>query len=131
MSPAEIFNMLNTNNQSQNSSTEEKQSVKYRLNFGYYEPNENGELKLIAVPFGIALELSDKQRKGQYPKSLALMDQLAEIASKLGEGESLDLFPAVAGQFGVQLRHIAKATTSSAEVSCSALDALKASLAKR
>lgn len=131
MSPAEIFNMLNTNNQSQNSSNEEKQQVKYRLNFGYYEPNEQGELRLISLPFGIALELNEKQRKGQFPKSLALMDELAKIASNIPEGETLDLFPAVAGQFGVQLRHVAKATVSTTEVSCSALDALKASLAKR
>ena len=130
MSPAEIFNMLNSQNQT-SSTTEEKQSVKYRLNFGYYESNENGELRLISLPFGIALELSEKQRKGQFPKSLALMDQLAEIASKLGEGESLDLFPPQEGQFGVQLRHVAKATTSSSEISCSALDALKKSLERR
>ena len=130
MSPAEIFNMLN-NNQTSSSSTEEKQQVKYRLNFGYYEQNENGEIRLISLPFGIALELNEKQRKGQFPKSLALMDELAKIASNIPEGESIDLFPVQAGQFGVQLRHVAKATVNSTEVSCSALDALKKSLEKR
>ena len=128
MSPAEIFNMLNVNNQNSSSSNEEKQQVKYRINVGYYETNEQGELKLIALPFGIALELSEKQRRNQFPKSLGLMDQLAQLASKLDEGESIDLIPPQEGQFGIQLRHVAKSQTSTTEVSCSALDALKKSL---
>lgn len=131
MSPAEIFNMLNVNNQNSSSSNEEKQQVKYRINVGYYETNEQGELKLIALPFGIALELSEKQRRNQFPKSLGLMDQLAQLASKLDEGESIDLIPPKEGQFGIQLRHVAKATVSTTEVSCSALDALKKSLERR
>ena len=130
MSPAEIFNMLNNNNQTSSSSNEEKQTVKYRLNFGYYEMRENG-LVLISLPFGIALELNEKQRRGQFPKSLALMDSLAEIASNLDEGAVLDLFPPKEGEFGVQLRHVAKSQQNNETISCSALDALKASLAKK